>query len=75
MQRKYLTEWKKFINEQTDLGLMGKKLIELAEKNADILNQYPEARAKLMEIINHPNYADNIIMMGSSGYAGIPAYV
>ena len=78
MQRKYLTEWKKFINEQTDLGSMGKKLLDLADAKADILNEYPKVKQKLMTIVNMPGYIanrDRFMSRQEMGYEGIPEYV
>ena len=63
---------KSLLTEQVDADIIGEKLVELAKAASDILNKYPAAKEKLMAIVNHPNYPDNLFCMECFGYAGIP---
>lgn len=63
---------KTLLTEQVDADIIGKKLVELAKADSAILNKYPAAKEKLMAIVDHPNYPDNLFCMECLGYAGIP---
>ena len=61
-----------------DAETIGKKLLDLADANADILNQYRKVKEKLMTIVNNPDYIKNrneFMSRQEMGYKGIPEYV